>query len=103
MGPAPGLPAMTPTDPKLLRHYYLDLAAAYVRGALPDPPDLPPGDLIRHGIAVGLTMNRFKRTAELPRVRRVLGLLRGLVPESLLDVGSGRGVFLWPLVCASPE
>lgn len=39
----------------------------------------------------------------LPRVRKVLGLLRGLAPAELLDVGSGRGVFLWPLVDAFPE
>jgi ubiquinone/menaquinone biosynthesis C-methylase UbiE len=39
----------------------------------------------------------------LPRVRKVLGLLRGLAPAELLDVGSGRGVFLWPLVDAFPD
>jgi len=61
---------------------------------LPNAPPSPPGDLIRHGVAVGLKMHRFKRTAELSQVRRVLGMLRGLGPESLLDIGSGRGVFL---------
>jgi ubiquinone/menaquinone biosynthesis C-methylase UbiE len=47
-------------------------------------------------------MHKFKRNAELPRVRRVLSLLAGLAPESLLDVGSGRGTFLWPLLDAFP-
>jgi ubiquinone/menaquinone biosynthesis C-methylase UbiE len=28
----------------------------------------------------------------------VLGVVRGLAPMNLLDVGSGRGVFLWPLL-----
>jgi hypothetical protein len=32
----------------------------------------------------------------LPRVRKVLGVLRGVHPANLLDVGSGRGAFLWP-------
>jgi ubiquinone/menaquinone biosynthesis C-methylase UbiE len=39
----------------------------------------------------------------LPRVRKTLGALRGLAPESLLDVGSGRGAFLWPLLDAFPD
>lgn len=46
--------------------YYTTLAAAYVRGMLPDAG----GDdaaLIEAGRAAGLKLNRFKRTAELPR------------------------------------
>jgi ubiquinone/menaquinone biosynthesis C-methylase UbiE len=39
----------------------------------------------------------------LPRVRRVLGMLRSLAPQDLLDIGSGRGVFLWPLLDAFRE
>jgi 2-polyprenyl-3-methyl-5-hydroxy-6-metoxy-1,4-benzoquinol methylase len=45
----------------------------------------------------------FKVNSELPRVQRILGILRGLAPENLLDVGSGRGTFLWPLLAAFPE
>jgi ubiquinone/menaquinone biosynthesis C-methylase UbiE len=86
----------------LAERYYLDLAADFVRGRLPAAPDLPPAELVRHGLDVGLRLHRFKRTGELPRVRRVLGLLRGLAPADLLDVGSGRGVFLWPLLDAFP-
>lgn len=77
--------------------YYTQLTAAYARGMLPDAG----GDdaaLIEAGRAVGLKLHRFKRSAELPRVRAVIGMLHGLAPESLLDVGSGRGVFLWPLL-----
>jgi ubiquinone/menaquinone biosynthesis C-methylase UbiE len=84
-------------------HYYLDLAAAFVRGRLPDAPALPPADLVEHGRAHGLRVHKFKRSAELPRVRKVLGVLRSLGPASLLDIGSGRGVFLWPLLDAFPD
>ena len=55
------------------------------------------------GKAAGLALYRFKKTHdELPRVRRVLGYLHGLGMETLLDVGSGRGVFLWPCLATFP-
>jgi ubiquinone/menaquinone biosynthesis C-methylase UbiE len=84
------------------QRYFLELAAAYVRGKIPDAPNLPAADLVKHGLQVGLRLHRFKRTSELPRVRRVLGILRGLAPVDLLDIGSGRGVFLWPLLDSFP-
>jgi len=82
--------------------HYLALAAAFCRGRL---GDVALGDraAIEAGLAAGLKLHRFKRTAELPRVRRVLGALRALAPVSLLDVGTGRGVFLWPLIDAMPD
>lgn len=49
----------------------------------------------------------FKVKEDLPRVQVVLGFLRGIVPagqcQSLLDVGSGRGVFLFPLLRDFPD
>jgi SAM-dependent methyltransferase len=83
--------------------YFTRLAAAYVRGRLgPVAAGLAPDELVAAGRAAGLRLHKFKRNAELPRVRRVLGILRGLAPASLLDVGSGRGTFLWPLLDAFP-
>lgn len=38
----------------------------------------------------------------LPRVAKVLGCLQGLQPANLLDVGTGRGVFLHPLLDTFP-
>jgi ubiquinone/menaquinone biosynthesis C-methylase UbiE len=87
----------------LAARYYLDLAAAFVRGWLPEAPAGSAEDLVRFGLKAGLRLHKFKRSAELPRVRGVLGMLRGLAPPDLLDVGSGRGVFLWPLLDAFPE
>ncbi|HLK57798.1 MAG TPA: class I SAM-dependent methyltransferase [Chthonomonadaceae bacterium] len=102
-------------DPEL----FLPLAAAFVRGSLldtpfsPSQPELlqkPLGDLseaekrslVRLGTEEGLKLHKFKRTMGLPRVTRVLGILRGLQPAGLLDIGSGRGAFLWPLLDAFP-
>lgn len=49
----------------------------------------------------------FKVKDELPRVQVVQGFLRGIVAsgkcQSLLDVGSGRGVFLFPLLRDFPK
>ena len=49
----------------------------------------------------------FKAKEDLPRVQAVLSFLQGVIPAgqcpSLLDVGSGRGVFLFPLLREFPE
>lgn len=59
--------------------------------------------IIQTGKDNDMKLHRFKNTHdELPRVRRVLGFLRGVPFESLLDVGSGRGVFLWACMNAFP-
>ncbi|HEX8723527.1 MAG TPA: class I SAM-dependent methyltransferase [Pyrinomonadaceae bacterium] len=83
--------------------YFTRLAAAFVRGRLGlEAPCGSPEELIAAGLAAGLRLHKFKRNAELPRVRKVVGILRGLAPATLLDVGSGRGTFLWPLLDAFP-
>lgn len=91
---------MDPPDPS---NYYLALAAAFVRGRLHPVPEGGDHEVVATGRSAGLRVHRFKRNAELPRVRRVLGILRGLAPGSLLDIGSGRGTFLWPLLDALPD
>ena len=95
--------------------YFEQIAAAYVRGKIgPSLPkrssqtvlsDLTNTDLdalLEAGRNAGLRLHRFKRTMGLARVERVLGILRGLQPANLLDIGSGRGAFLWPLLDAFP-
>jgi ubiquinone/menaquinone biosynthesis C-methylase UbiE len=96
---------------------YTRLAAAYVRGmcspaaaedtalftAPLDTLDAAQLDaLLQIGHAAELRMHRFKRTMGLPRVAKVLGILKGLAPAELLDIGSGRGAFLWPLLDTFP-
>jgi 2-polyprenyl-3-methyl-5-hydroxy-6-metoxy-1,4-benzoquinol methylase len=82
--------------------HYLALAAAYARGVL-GRPELDDEAAVAAGAAAELRMHRFKRTAGLPRVRRVIGALRGLGATQLVDIGSGRGAFLWPLLDEMPE
>ena len=82
---------------------YQELAAAYARGMLGEAAETAPAELFTRARANGLKLHRFKRTMDLPRVRAVLGVLRGIAPASLVDFGSGRGVFLWPLLDAFPD
>jgi 2-polyprenyl-3-methyl-5-hydroxy-6-metoxy-1,4-benzoquinol methylase len=81
--------------------HYLALAAAYARGSLARP-DLEDAAALKAARKAGLRLHHFKRTAGLPRVKRVIGALRGFGPTRLLDVGSGRGAFLWPLLDQLP-
>lgn len=97
---------MTTHDDDLLDRYYVGLGAAFARGRLPDVAASCPNDdaaAFRAGQVAGLKMHKFKRNSELPRTRRVLSMLTGLAPASLLDIGSGRGVFLWPLLDTFPD
>lgn len=54
-----------------------------------------------------MKLHYFKEKEDLSRVQVVLGFLQGIVPAgqcwTLLDVGSGRGVFLFPLLRDFPE
>ena len=79
--------------------FYSVPLAAYLR-AHGLPAD---ADGIARAKELGLKPHRFKRSGELPRVRRVLGALAGLRPTELLDIGTGRGAFLWPLMDRFPE
>ncbi|HUQ05515.1 MAG TPA: methyltransferase domain-containing protein [Kofleriaceae bacterium] len=84
--------------------HYRWLAVAYARGALGEAvAGMDDEAAIAAAERAGHKLHRFKRSAELPRVRAMLGTLRGLAPERLLDVGSGRGVFLWPMLDGLPE
>ncbi len=83
------------------QRYFTHLAASFVRGRLKDfPDDFSDEQLISEGLKQGLKLHKFKRNTELARVKKVLGVLQGLNPSSLLDIGSGRGTFLFPLLDA---
>jgi SAM-dependent methyltransferase len=81
-----------------MERYFTDLATAFVRGRLGNA-----AATINDGLDAGLRLHKFKQNCELPRVKRVLGILHGLAPKNLLDIGSGRGTFLWPLLASFPS
>lgn len=78
--------------------HYVDLAVAYVRGALREPT-LDEHLIAARAAAAGLKLHRFKRL-ELARVKPVIGALRGFGVGSTIDLGSGRGAFVWPVLDA---
>lgn len=106
----------------MVSYSYKDLAAAYVRGegqrqdiGLPEELTAVPleelsedqkDELVALGKTAELKMHYFKEKDELPRVQLVMGFLRGMVASgqiaSVLDVGSGRGAFLFPLLTEFP-
>lgn len=45
----------------------------------------------------------FKRKNVLPRVKKTLGIIKGLCPDQILDIGYGRGAFLYPLLETNPQ
>jgi len=60
--------------------------------------------IVAVGEQAGQKLYPFKTgKSELPRVRQVLGFLHGIEFETLLDVGSGRGVFLLPFIEEFPH
>jgi len=83
--------------------YYIALAAAWVRGAHSRLARATDDATVEAALAAGLRIHRFKNTGPLSRVRCVLGILKGFAPRTLLDVGSGRGAFLWPLLDGLPN
>ena len=101
---------------EMRERYMLSFAAAYYRGMAKrtGAPQLSQGllnmplerlngeqmvEIVSHGCEIKDRLYYFKRTHEqMPRVKKVLGFLRSISFESLLDVGSGRGVFLLPFM-----
>jgi len=87
-------------DENLKEKYNLELAAAFVLG---NAENLPHEKLVRMGQAAGLKMHRFKKTMPLPRVAKVIGMLKSLAPVNLLDIGSGRGTGLTQVLMEFPS
>lgn len=60
-------------------------------------------EIVAAGQAAGLKLYPFKTgSREMPRVKRAIGFLRSVPFETMLDVGSGRGVFLLPFLVEFP-
>ena len=98
---------------ELTERYDTTMMAAYVRGVVKgsgplfETPleKLSEEDCLRlldTGRERELKTHYFKRHEALPRVKAAMGFLRGIQPQSLLDVGSGRGVFLFPFMREFP-
>jgi len=81
----------------------MPLAAAFCRGRLGLAADVDDATAVAAGRTAGLRLHRYKRTQALPRVERVIATLRGIGAVDIIDIGSGRGAFLSPLLEALPH
>jgi ubiquinone/menaquinone biosynthesis C-methylase UbiE len=93
---------MTETSEINSERYFTHLVMAFIRGKLYLNDEYSHEQLIKIGLDAELRLHKFKRNTELPRVKRVLGALQAFSPDSLLDIGSGRGTFLWPMLDMFP-
>lgn len=79
------------------------LASALLKKPLDELTEDEMEQIVAAGCEVEDKLYYFKNThEEMARVRRVLGFLRSVQFDSLLDVGSGRGVFLLPFMSEFP-
>ncbi len=75
------------------------LDAELLNKPLADLTDYEQEKIIESAKSLDIKLYHFKYSdRQLPRVNKVLGFLKGIYFESLLDVGSGRGVFLIPFI-----
>jgi ubiquinone/menaquinone biosynthesis C-methylase UbiE len=79
-----------------LERYFTELASCFIRGRLSCEGDWP--SLVDAAQNARLRLHKFKQNQQLPRVAKILGMLQSIQPQNLLDAGSGRGTFLWPLL-----
>lgn len=92
-----------------LRGHCMKIGVPSIRQELLDMPlevltDDELNEIVDAGVKSEQKLYPFKSgKAELPRVRRVMSFLHGVEFETLLDVGSGRGVFLLPFMAEFPE
>lgn len=79
--------------------YIINLVEAYKRGLRLRYPDKEN--------TTDIKLHYFKVKDDLPRIQPILGFIHSIVPtekcNNLLDVGSGRGVFLFPLLRDFPD
>jgi ubiquinone/menaquinone biosynthesis C-methylase UbiE len=92
--------------------YYLPLLIAFVRGSLKSQcidnqlftkniQDLSESEievLLTYAQQHDLKTYNFKQNRDLPRVAKIMSWLRAVRPQSLLDIGTGRGAFLYPFL-----
>ena len=84
--------------------YYNELLLAYLRVATGETSCQDAEKLMELAKAREIKFYDFKRCQPLlPRVKMVLSFLKAIQFDTLLDVGSGRGAFLWPFMDEFPH
>jgi len=82
--------------------YHLAPLRAYLDGLDPSSIDQDLALRVERARSQGHPTFWFKRSRPWPRTQAALASLSGLWPDSVLDVGSGRGTSLWPMLEGLP-
>ena len=85
------------------KYYFTDLLEPYLANELKvDAGDnVSLEDLIETARQKSIDIHFLKRL-ENPRIKHCLGIARNLMPSTLLDIGSGKGFFLWGMLEVNP-
>ena len=78
--------------------YYAEPLRAYLDSVDPSSRGQALEARLERARRLELSTFRFKRARLMPRARAALATLTGLWPASILDLGSGRGTSLWPML-----
>ena len=86
--------------------YFADVLQGYLRAELPVryKGEIPESldQMLDIASELGIDIEFLKRRPR-PRIQKVLNILEGLRPNSLLDIGCGKGYLLWPLLETIPK
>lgn len=82
--------------------YYEKLLNAFVWGATRTPYTLE--ETLDEAKSQSMNVDKFKRRAILPRVTKVMDMVRVMdpAPINVMDIGCGRGTAMWPMMEAFP-
>jgi len=91
----------------LNNRYYFPLLLKYLEKTFPREDSLSNEEYVSQSSKEnqGSKIHLFKRTdlQTLPRVKEIIGIIKGLYLESIVDFGSQRGALLFPLIDKFPE
>ena len=92
--------------------YYQRITSAMVRGKLSseypghelfskfleDLTEDQNQQLLQLGTEHNIKLHTFQRQEASPETKKILDVIRGISPDNVLDIGSGRGSFIWRLL-----
>lgn len=84
--------------------YYIDFVKEYLKNFINDVSSLNNEEIIEKSILHEIDIHMFKKSPRsIPRIIKTIGIIKQIHPLSLLEIGCGKGVFLWTLLKEFPN